>query len=141
MAQVLLTPLTASLSREEAAAVLENSSLLEQFGYEVEDFGGGTVLVRQIPAELDETQAESALQALAADLMEGRSADPAALRDTLLHTIACKAAIKGGWHTEPAERDALVRQVMEREDIKYCPHGRPVMVTLTRAQLEKQFKR
>ena len=141
MAQVLLTPLAANLTEEEAAVLLDNSVLLQRYGYELEDFGDGTVLVRQIPADLDESQAESALQALAANLMDGRSADPASLRDAMLHTIACKAAIKGGWHTEPAERDALVKQVMEREDIKYCPHGRPVIVTLTKAQLEKQFKR
>ena len=78
---------------------------------------------------------------LASQLLEGRRADPASLRDSLLHTIACKAAIKAGWHTEAAERDALVRQVLERDDIKYCPHGRPVCITLTKSQLERQFKR
>ena len=141
MAQVLLVPLTANLTQEEAAVILDNRVLLERYGYEVEDFGGGTVLVRQIPAELDESQAESALEQLAADLMDGTSSDPKSLRDAMLHTIACKAAIKAGWHTEPKERDALVRQVMERDDIKYCPHGRPVITTLTKKQLEKQFKR
>jgi DNA mismatch repair protein MutL len=141
MAQVLLAPVPAALSREETAAVLENAKTLHGFGFEVEEFGGGTVLVRQIPADLDEADAASALQELAAALLEGRSADPAALRDRLLHTIACKAAIKAGWHTEAAERDELVRQVMENPDIKYCPHGRPVCITLTKKQLEKQFKR
>ena len=141
MAQVLLVPLTANLTQEEAAVILDNRVLLERYGYEVEDFGGGTVLVRQIPAELDESQAESALEQLAADLMDGTSSDPKSLRDAMLHTIACKAAIKAGWHTEPKERDALVRQVMERDDIKYCPHGRPVITTLTKKQLEKQFMR
>jgi len=141
MAQVLLAPVPAALSREEAAAVLENAKTLHGFGFEVEAFGGGTVLVRQIPADLDEADAASALQELAAALLEGRGADPAALRDSLLHTIACKAAIKAGWHTEAAERDDLVRQVMENPDIKYCPHGRPVCVTLTKKQLEKQFRR
>ncbi len=141
MAQVLLVPLTANLTQEEAAVILDNRVLLERYGYEVEDFGGGTVLVRQIPAELDESQAESALEQLAADLMDGTSSDPKSLRGAMLHTIACKAAIKAGWHTEPKERDALVRQVMERDDIKYCPHGRPVITTLTKKQLEKQFKR
>ena len=107
----------------------------------MEDFGGGDLLIRRIPAELDPGQAQSALEELAASLLEGMAKDPEALRDAALHTIACKAAIKAGWHTEPAEREALVRQVMERDDIKYCPHGRPVMVTLTKKQLEKQFKR
>ena len=128
---------------DHGAVDLKNAVIahLNKGGYEVEDFGDGTVLVRQIPAELDESQAESALEQLAADLMDGTSSDPKSLRDAMLHTIACKAAIKAGWHTEPQERDALVRQVMERDDIKYCPHGRPVITTLTRKQLEKQFKR
>ncbi len=141
MAQVLMTPLTVPLSREEATAVLEHAELLTQYGYEAEDFGDGTVLLRQIPADLDESQAKNALEELAGQLLEGHAKDPEALRDELLHTIACKAAIKAGWHTEPAERDALVSQVMSRDDIKYCPHGRPVITTLTKAQLEKQFKR
>ena len=141
MAQVLLVPISANLTREEAGVLLDNRELLRDYGYELEDFGGGTVLVRQIPADLDLSQAESALEALAADLLEGRAKDPADLRDDLLHTIACKAAIKAGWHTEPAERASLAKQVMENEDIKYCPHGRPVITTLTKKQLEKQFKR
>ena len=141
MAQLLLAPITAKVTREEAGALLDNRELLTAYGYEVEDFGDGEILIRQIPADLDEMQAESALEELAGRLLEGSAKDPAALRDEMLHTIACKAAIKAGWHTEPKERDALVKQVMERDDIKYCPHGRPVITTLTKKQLEKQFKR
>jgi len=141
MAQLLLAPITAKVTREEAGALLDNRELLTAYGYEVEDFGDGEILIRQIPADLDDSQAESALEELAGRLLEGSAKDPAALRDELLHTIACKAAIKAGWHTEPKERDALVKQVMERDDIKYCPHGRPVITTLTKKQLEKQFKR
>ena len=141
MAQRLLTPLSVAVTVEEKAALLNDPALLEQFGYECEDFGDGVLLVRQIPADLDESQAESTLQELAVSLMEGATKDPAALRDEMLHTIACKAAIKAGWHTEPKERDSLVKQVMTRDDIRYCPHGRPVMITITKKQLEKQFKR
>lgn len=141
LAQVLMSPIQANLSREEAAAVLENAALLEKCGYEVEDFGGGSVLIRQIPGDLDLQDAESGLQELAGELLGGRSLDPGELRDRLLHTIACKAAIKAGYHTEPPERDALVREVLSREELKYCPHGRPICITLTKRQLEKQFKR
>ena len=141
MSQLLLTPLSVTMTRQEAAAILDNGELLTNCGFEVEEFGTDTVLVRQIPADLDETAAADTLIALAADLLEGKRTEPAALRDSLLHTIACKASVKAGWHTDPAERDALVRQVLERDDIRYCPHGRPVCVTLTKNQLEKQFKR
>jgi len=139
MAQSLLTPATASLTKEEAAAVLENKQLLLKYGYEVDDFGAGDVIIRQIPCDLDLSQAEDALTELAQRLLEKR--DPQAMRDELLHTIACKAAIKAGWHTTEQERAVLVKQVMEREDIKYCPHGRPVITTLSKNQLERQFKR
>ncbi len=141
MAQRLLTPITASVTAEEKAILLGELSLLEQFGYEVEDFGDDVLLIRQIPADLEETQAESTLEELAEALLQGGTKDPSALRDEMLHTIACKAAIKAGWHTEEKERDALVKQVMTRDDIRYCPHGRPVITTLTKKQLEKQFKR
>ena len=141
LSQVLLSPHAANLSREEAATVLEHRELLRDYGYEVDDFGDGTVLLRQIPADLPEDEAEAVLEAMAQELAEGHARDPKSLRDELLHTIACKAAIKGGWHTDPKERDALIREVMTRDDIRYCPHGRPVVLRLTKGQIEKQFKR
>lgn len=141
MAQVLLSPIAANLSREEAGVVLAQQKLLEDYGYQVEDFGDGTVLLRQIPADLSEDDAAPTLQTLAQELLEGHSRDPRSLRDALLHTIACKAAIKGGWKTAPEEREHLVREVLTRDDIRCCPHGRPVLLTLTKQQLERQFGR
>ena len=67
-------------------------------------------------------------------------ADPAAVRDELLHTMACKAAIKGGWKTSPQELERVAQAVMDGS-VKYCPHGRPVAIELTRKEWEKQFKR
>ena len=141
MAQLLLAPVSAELSREEAAAVLENKALLERCGFETEDFGGGDVLIRQIPSDVDVEDAKALLQELAGDLLAGKTLDPDSLRDNLLHTIACKSAIKAGWLTADEELRRLVQEVLSRDDIKYCPHGRPVCVTLTKRQLEKQFKR
>ena len=141
VSQVLLAPLAAGLTAEQAGVVLSQQELLRQYGYEVDDFGDGTVLLRQIPAELPEDEAVAVLEELAQELLEGHSRDPARLRDNLLHTIACKAAIKGGWHTAPEEREALVREVMTRDDIRCCPHGRPVLIRLSKGQLERQFGR
>ena len=141
MAQLLLAPVSAELSREEAAAVLENRALLERCGFETEDFGGGDILIRQIPSDVDVEDAKALLQELAGDLLAGKTLNPDSLRDNLLHTIACKSAIKAGWQTSAEELRQLVREVLTRDDIKYCPHGRPVCVTLTKRQLEKQFKR
>ena len=141
MAQLLLAPLPAELTREEAAVVLENAALLTQYGFEVDDFGGGDLLIRQIPSDVDAEDAKALLQELAGKLLSGRTLDPESLRDNLLHSIACKSAIKAGWQTSDAELRRLVQEVLSRDDIKYCPHGRPVCVTLTKRQLEKQFGR
>lgn len=140
-AQSLLSPIPCRLSPELIAALLTNRRLLEELGFEIEEFGGNTVLLRQVPMDLDVGDAQEALEELAVNLMSGKQADKKGLRDELLHTVACKAAIKAGWHTDEQELLALVKAVMAREDLKYCPHGRPICVTLSKKQLEKQFKR
>ena len=141
VSQELMAPVSAELTHEEAATVLENTEILGKCGFEVADFGDGDVLIRQIPCDVDEKDAVSLLQELAADLLAGKTLAPETLRDNLLHTIACKAAIKAGWHTEGAEAAHLVAEILSRTDIKYCPHGRPVCIELTKSQLERQFKR
>ncbi|MBQ7566956.1 MAG: DNA mismatch repair endonuclease MutL [Oscillospiraceae bacterium] len=139
--QTLLSPVSASLSPEEASAVLENLPLLETFGFALEDFGDGAVLIRGVPAELGVEEAESSLAEIAGDLLSGKRLRADELRDSVLHTVACKAAIKAGRHTDPRERETLVREVFSRDDLKYCPHGRPICIKLTRQNLEKQFGR
>ena len=133
--QLLLQPIVCTPEREETAVLLENSALLAEFGYDYTDLGGA-LAIRQNPAE-----AASSLTALAEELLAGKQLAPEALRDNLLHTVACKAAIKGSRHTDEAEKRALVAEVLSRSDIQYCPHGRPVCIRLTRGQLERQFKR
>ena len=139
--QALLSPIPVRLSAEGAAELLSNRPLLEELGFEVDEFGENTVLLRQIPMDLSPDDAAEAAEALAADLLNGRHDTADTVRDEVLHTVACKAAIKAGWHTDEAELLALVKQVMAREDLKYCPHGRPICITLSQKQLEKQFKR
>ena len=141
MSQVLLAPVPVQLAANDAALLLERQEMLLQLGYELEDFGGGSLLVRALPAELDAADAAATLEELAEGLRSGARADEKSVRDTLLHTIACKAAIKAGWRTDRAELEALCRQVLSRSDIRHCPHGRPVCIQLTRAQLERRFGR
>jgi len=114
---------------------------LETMGFEIDQLGDTTLLLRQIPMDLTAEDAAETVESLAADLLTGRREDVENLRDELLHTVACKAAIKAGWVTSDTELHALVEQVMAREDLKYCPHGRPICITLSKKQLEKQFKR
>ncbi len=139
--QVLITPVTLRLSPAAAGILLENAALLEELGFEIEEFGENTLLLRQIPMDLSPEQAAETAEALAADLLTGRRERPETVRDELLHTVACKAAIKAGWVSDEKELLVLVEQVMEREDLKHCPHGRPICVSLSKKQLEKQFKR
>ena len=139
--QMLLTPVPVRLQPDGVAILLANQDLLEQLGFEIDQFGDNTVLLRQIPMDLAPEDAAEAAESLAADLLNGRRENKDNLRDELLHTVACKAAIKAGWHTDERELLVLVKQVMAREDLKYCPHGRPICITLSKKQLEKQFKR
>lgn len=141
MPQLLLTPYAVSLSQEESAVLLENQALLRELGYDFDDLGDGTLLVRQIPTEVELSDTQATLSEFAGTLLRGSRDHADALRDELLHTVACKAAIKAGYHTEPQERDALVREVLSREDLKYCPHGRPILVTLSEGKLRRQFGR
>ena len=140
-AQTLLTPIPCRLSPEGCAELLSNKALLEELGFEIEEFGDNTVLMRQIPMDLSPEQAAETAEALAADLLSGRRERKDSVRDEVLHTVACKAAIKAGWDNDPKELEALVKQVMAKEDLKYCPHGRPICISLSKKQLEKQFKR
>ena len=140
-AQALLSPISVRLSPSAAGELLSNQGLLEELGFEIEEFGENTILLRQIPMDLGVDEAAETIETLASDLMAGKRSKPETVRDELLHTVACKAAIKAGWRNDEAELLAVCKQVMAREDLKYCPHGRPICVTLSKKQLEKQFKR
>ena len=139
MAQTLLTPAVCRLPPREREALLAQRPLLEEFGFEVDELGAD-LAVRQAPFDVDAEEIPAALEELAQRLLVTGTADPAAARDELLHTMACKAAIKGGWHTSAQELERVAQAVMSGQ-VKYCPHGRPVAIELTRKELEKQFKR
>ena len=139
--QTLLTPIPCRLDPASCGALLANLPLLEELGFEIDTLGENTIVLRQIPMDLGEADAADAIEALAADLLVGRREDRSTVRDEVLHTVACKAAIKAGWDTNEKELLALIQQVMARDDLKYCPHGRPICITLSKKQLEKQFKR
>ena len=139
--QSLLTPVPCRFSPEEVSILLANKALLEELGFEAEEFGENTLLLRQVPMDLDPEQAQDAMEEIAADLLNGRRENKQSVRDEVLHTVACKAAIKAGWQTSENELKALAAQVMKRDDLKHCPHGRPICITLSKKQLEKQFKR
>ncbi len=139
MSQTLLVPTVCRLDPREEAALVEQLPLLEEFGFQAEDLNGA-LIVRQAPDYLDVEDIPGTLSELAGKLLAGGRPDPAAARDELLHTMACKAAIKGGWKTSVSELERVAQAVMSGQ-VKYCPHGRPVAIELTKKDLERQFKR
>ena len=141
LGQTLLSPIAVRLDPKAAGAVMEHLEMMQELGFQLEEFGENTLLLRQIPMDLTPDDAAEAVESLASDLLRGKLTRPDTVRDEMLHTVACKAAIKAGWRSDEKELLEIVRQVMCREELKYCPHGRPICVSLSKKNLEKQFKR
>ena len=135
--QTLLTPLPWSPGAETVELLERHLPLLRETGFELERFGDGGVILRAVPMELANGGELSALEAAAETLNHGRVDDA---REELLHTVACKAAIQAGSRSDPAELEALAARVVSGE-LRYCPHGRPVALRLTKAELDRQFRR
>ena len=140
MSQTLLSPVPFSPGGEAAELLREHGGALEEMGFEIEPLSGDDFMIRAVPALMQEQDAAAALEEICRDLRHGGSLDPRAARDEILKTVSCKAAIKAGWKTAPEELLKLAEAVLSGE-VKYCPHGRPVAVTLTRKELDKQFLR
>jgi DNA mismatch repair protein MutL len=140
--QQLLVPEPVSLTPAEAAAALDAAEMLKQVGIHVEPFGGDTVLITAYPAMLrKEKPAELLLQVLEIWMGAGKRPEPRDLLDHMLHTIACKAAIKAGDRLAPEEITELLQQRHCYQDSHHCPHGRPTALFFSREQLDKMFKR
>ena len=140
MAQQLLSPQTLRLELGQMALLEQHGELLAEFGFELEPFGEHELIIRAVPADIRPDDARASIEEILEHLGSGGTPDPEAARDELLHTVACKAAIKAGWNTGPQERERIAEEVLSGR-VKYCPHGRPVSVTVTRKDLDKLFKR
>ena len=140
MAQSLLSPVTVRPDGGDAELLEQNGELLTELGFEIEPFGQDDFIVRAVPADMDAGDVPAALEEICEKLRRGKGPDPREARDEILHTVACKAAIKAGWDNDVQELERIVQAVLSGQ-VKYCPHGRPVSVTLTRKELDKQFKR
>ncbi len=138
--QALVAPVVAELPATLAAALTEGIERVRALGFDLEPFGAGSFAVRAVPAYLEAGDVPSVLSEIADKLASGRSPEPDQL-DDLIHTVSCKAAIKGGWHTEAAELQSLCDRVLADSEVRACPHGRPTVVRLTKYELDKLFKR
>ena len=140
MSQTLLEPVICDLGREDTQLLLENTALFERLGFLIEPFGETAFAVRQAPSDMEPFDIDSTLGELLGVLKRGGSLDSGMITDELLHTIACKAAIKAGHRSQMLEVEALVDRVLSGE-VRYCPHGRPVAMELTKTALDRNFKR
>ena len=140
MAQSLLEPLPLRTTPGDAELLEQNATLLRELGFELEPFGDESWLIRAVPADIAGGDALAAMEEILEKLRSGKAPDAQSARDEILHTVACKAAIKAGWDTSDAERQRIAEAVLSGQ-VKYCPHGRPVSVVLSRRDLDKMFKR
>lgn len=140
-AQTLLTPVTVTLDKNEYTAVLANLALFADAGFDVEDFGSGTVLVRTAPLHLSGADIEGSVLEMASYLEQNKTDITTEHADWLYHNIACRAAIKGGCASKREELVALAERLEANPEVRYCPHGRPIYVMLKKKTLEKEFGR
>lgn len=139
--QMLLSPVAVTVSRDEHSALLDAVEELQQAGIAIEDFGGQCVLVRSFPLDLTGEDIDNTIREIASGLVGGNREIQSSKLDWIYHSSACRAAIKAGDTSKPAELLALAERVLSDESIRFCPHGRPVCIEMTKKELEKQFGR
>ncbi len=139
--QLLTIPLTVTLEKMHYNAIIENLDLLAEAGFEIDDFGTGTVMVRAIPVYLVGSDIQSAVMEIAGNFGNKADATITAKTDRMFQTIACKSAIKAGDDTNADELAQLVLELIANPDVRYCPHGRPIWISLKKSEIEKNFGR
>ena len=139
--QMLLVPATVKLSAEEKDAILENLQLLDEQGFEIEEFGENGVIVRAIPMYITSEDPAELVSEIAFNLSNGQKAELSEKIDWIFHSVACRSAIKAGDKAEINQLKQLVADIRQKKIPLYCPHGRPVIITITKKELEKQFGR
>ena len=132
--------MTLRLSAEEQGLLEQNGELLSELGFEIEAFGEDDYILRAVPADMNPSDARAAVEEILEKLKSGTAPDPQSARDEILHTVACKAAIKAGWDNSREELERVVEAVLSGA-VKYCPHGRPVSAVVTKKELDKLFRR
>ena len=139
--QLLLEPIRLTLDKNEYATVIEHQSLLAQAGFEVEDFGVGTVLLRGVPLMLEKLDVTETFLEVAQYLTHHKRVLLSEKMEWIYANTACRSAIKAGDRNRPEELIALVKELEQHPTVRYCPHGRPIYYFLTRSEIEKSFKR
>ena len=139
--QILLEPCIVTIEKDEYSAIVENLDIISKIGYEINDFGSGSVIVRSAPMYMDIEEIPNSVCEIANYIKDNKKCLDTKKLDWLYHNIACRCAIKGGKGSSPEEICCLVQTLLDNPNIKYCPHGRPVFVPITKKFIEKQFGR
>lgn len=139
--QLFIAPVTVTLSKEEYSAVVEKAHFISDAGFDIEDFGGGSVIVRSCPVDLDNCEIAPLIEEIAGYLLKNRRDITNEHLDWIYHNVACRSAVKAGDINSTAELYDLVKKVLFDNEVRYCPHGRPVLIEITKYELEKQFGR
>lgn len=140
-AQVLLMPVTVNLQKDEYAAVIDNLDIINSSGFAAEDFGNGCIIVRECPMELSFDEVPDTISEIAGGLADKKQSVSFEKLDWIYHSVACRSAIKAGNFTSKYEMEQFAKQLLSMPDIRYCPHGRPVLIEITQRELEKNFGR
>ena len=139
--QMLLAPVGVNLSAKEKEAVMDNIQLLEDNGFIIEDMGIGGVMVRAVPLNISSEDPRSLVEEIAHNLSEGNSAEISEKQEWIFHSVACRSAIKAGDKATEYELKRLIQDITAEKIPLYCPHGRPVIISLTKKEIERQFGR
>ena len=139
--QILLAPVTVPLGKNEYDAAINNLDMFSDCGFEVEDFGNSTVIVRSSPQYIPAVEIEDCITEMSGYISQGKTDIFTEKMDWFYCNVACRSAIKAGNKSTPEELIGIVKHLEEHPEIKYCPHGRPICIVLTKGEIEKQFGR
>lgn len=139
--QYLSPPLIVSLNLQEEALLKANRKYFEDFGFEIEPFGGKEYCINAVPSNLYGLTEEELFLEMLDNLASEKDKDPLGIFASRLATMACKAAVKGNHQMSDREANALIDELLTLENPYHCPHGRPTIISMTKTELEKKFKR
>ena len=139
--QMLLQPVTVMLDKSEYIAAINNLNVFNECAFEVEDFGNSTVIVRSIPQYLDVADVNDCIVEMAEHMSSGKNDVYSEKMDWFYHNVACRSAIKAGNKSTVQELVDIIKKLEENPQLKYCPHGRPICIVMTKNEIEKQFGR
>ncbi len=139
--QILLEPKVIQMEKNEYSAITENLNLLSYAGFDIGDFGAGSVIVRSVPMYVELEEIPDTILEIADYILNNKKSIDGKKLDWLYHNIACRAAVKAGSKSSHEEIKALIETLVKNPDVKYCPHGRPIFVDFSKKFIEKQFGR